>query len=480
MGNRRVVLFGVALAALFSIDAAAAASKGASRTSNRRSVVEHGGRPSRTYRYRDEEGAQEHDGLKDGGKIGSKRTKSNRGKDRSSSGSSRLSPRSSSSRSSSRLILAVVTRRTDGRGMEVVPSKRSSTKNSMLAGLATTVKGKATSLREDARGKMTEWKNIAKTTVWFSSKMEKFMIQMTWPDDGLLDDVWVKDTMKFLENAGNEPPRSPNNPNKRILRKLWLRMTEEDYRTKLKALQILHHASMDLSPEAHLRVRSQFMKMRDETNHKNRNEVYFESSRIAHVSSSGIPFLPLLRSYSSYTFRRIIDVPGGSKQVASILRSKKTPQAEAVSVLRRLEKLICMGVGCKVDRKTLNTVTGQVLQLSARDLMILWRLYVKGLTKLMKGGYKEGKAASPEAVVQLLRQYTKTQEVLEKYLRHFKRVVRDRSMFEDNQVDPAALEEALEACLTSVPPPRGTTATGEEDFDEESDVRGEEEEENEE
>lgn len=39
---------------------------------------------------------------------------------------------------------------------------------------------------------MIEWKKIAKTTVWFSSKMEKFMIQMTWPDDSLLDDVWVK------------------------------------------------------------------------------------------------------------------------------------------------------------------------------------------------------------------------------------------------------------------------------------------------
>lgn len=59
--------------------------------------------------------------------------------------------------------------------------------------------------------------------------------------------------MIFLEGAGNEPPRSPNNPNKRILRKLWLRMTEEDYRTKLKALQILHHITMDLSPEAHVR-----------------------------------------------------------------------------------------------------------------------------------------------------------------------------------------------------------------------------------
>lgn len=62
-----------------------------------------------------------------------------------------------------------------------------------------------------------------------------------------------QDTMNFLESAGNEPPRSPNNPNKRILRKLWLRMTEQDYRTKLKALQILHHTTMDLSSEANVR-----------------------------------------------------------------------------------------------------------------------------------------------------------------------------------------------------------------------------------
>lgn len=30
-------------------------------------------------------------------------------------------------------------------------------------------------------------------------------------------------------------------------------MTEQDYRTKLKALQILHHMSMDLTPEANVR-----------------------------------------------------------------------------------------------------------------------------------------------------------------------------------------------------------------------------------
>lgn len=62
-----------------------------------------------------------------------------------------------------------------------------------------------------------------------------------------------QDTMRFLEGIGSEPPRSPKNHRKRILRKLWLRMTEQDYRTKLKALQILHHMSMDLTPEANVR-----------------------------------------------------------------------------------------------------------------------------------------------------------------------------------------------------------------------------------
>lgn len=342
----------------------------------------------------------------------------------------------------------------------------------MLAGLAATMKGKAASMQEDAKGKVTEWRNIAKTTVWFSSKMEKFMIQMTWPDDGALDDAWVKDTMNFLESAGNEPPRSPNNPNKRILRKLWLRMTEADYRTKLKALQILHHTTMDLSPEANIRVRNQFMKMRDETNHKNRNEVYFEPARIVDVTNSGTPFLPLLRSYSSFAFRRMTEVQGGPKQIASTLRSKRTSQPEAVALLRRLDKLICTGMGCKVDRKTLNTITGQVMQLTARDLMSLWRLYVKGLTRLIKGGYKEGKTPAPDAVAQLLTQYTKTQQSLQRYLAHFKKIVRDRRIFEDNQVDL----ESLQSCLASVIEVEKAQEEDDEHEAEEDDDDGEEEE----
>lgn len=41
-----------------------------------------------------------------------------------------------------------------GRGMELVPSRRSPPKSSMFSGLAATMKGKAASMQEDAKGKV--------------------------------------------------------------------------------------------------------------------------------------------------------------------------------------------------------------------------------------------------------------------------------------------------------------------------------------
>lgn len=43
----------------------------------------------------------------------------------------------------------------------------------------------------------------------------------------------------------------------------------------------------------------------------------------------------------------------------------------------RRHELACNVAHVQVDRKTLNTITGQVVNLVARDVMSLWRLYVK-------------------------------------------------------------------------------------------------------
>lgn len=45
-------------------------------------------------------------------------------------------------------------RRSRAGGMELVPSRRSPPKSSMFSGLAASVKGKATSMQEDAKGKV--------------------------------------------------------------------------------------------------------------------------------------------------------------------------------------------------------------------------------------------------------------------------------------------------------------------------------------
>lgn len=103
MGRHCVALFGLALAALLTVDGAAAASKSAPRAGSRRSVSKPGGRPIRTPRYREEdEDVDDYGRLEDAGRMKRSRPKSKRTDDRHSSSHSRPSSRSSPSRSNSR------------------------------------------------------------------------------------------------------------------------------------------------------------------------------------------------------------------------------------------------------------------------------------------------------------------------------------------------------------------------------------------
>ncbi|CAM9106667.1 unnamed protein product, partial [Choristocarpus tenellus] len=370
------------------------------------------GRPRRDTRERRSR-RDPHDNRGSGGGVAREGDRGLSSRSRSRPVPSRSKP-SSSSRYDERDSYGRKDRRGHSGGRALVPTRsRPPPKPSVFSSLASTVKDKAAAMQEDAKGKVMEWKKIAKGK--FSSHFERFMLQMTWPDDNAVDETFVKDLMHYLDTADDYPDvRSPNNPYKRTLRKLWSRIAEDDYRTKLKALVLLHHMSTDLSVAASIRVRNHLMRMRDETNLKNRNEVYFEQSRISDVSSTGIPFLPLLKSYGSFTFRRMVEVKGGPGQVLATLKSKKTTQAEAVTLLRRLDKLICHGTGCRVDRKTMCKITADVIRFTANDTMIMWRLYVKGLNKLVKEEYKQDKAVDPEAVKQLVAHHAVTREILQK------------------------------------------------------------------
>lgn len=95
-----------------------------------------------------------------------------------------------------------------------------------------------------------------------------------------------------------------------------------------------------------------------------------QPSRIMDVSSSGMPFLPLLRSYSSFAFRRVTEVQGGPQQVNDatfplvvlILVKIKSPKVWKVAFIQRQESLHVV---------YLSTILGEIFARS--HLYLFWR-----------------------------------------------------------------------------------------------------------
>ncbi|KAG5175385.1 hypothetical protein JKP88DRAFT_265815 [Tribonema minus] len=381
----------------------------------------------------------------------------------------------------------------------LVPARRGKgrgppAKSSLLSGLASSVLEKASSMQEASKGKAMEWRKIVKGKV--SSQFERFMLQLTWPDDVPVDPVFTTDMMHYLDTADDYPDEmAPTNPYRRTLRKLWARMSEKDYRrtlrklwarmsekdyrTVLKSLMLVHHMGIDLGPDASMRARTHILRMRKEVNSKKGNEMYFQLQRIMDVNAVGEPFVPFIKAYASYAFKRATMFVGGLKVVSQTLKAKKTQEGTAVELLQTIDAMLNQGLNVKllqtidamlnqglnvkllqtidamlnqglnvkVDRKELVTdLTRAALQYTAGDMLELWRVYAAGVQRLAEGGFAgAGGKGAKDGKQRLLSGYASTRSAVSAYLDQCKKMklVRDLSKFEDNQVSDAALEQCL-------------------------------------
>ncbi|CAM9169336.1 unnamed protein product, partial [Phaeothamnion confervicola] len=422
-----------------------------------------------------------------------------------------------------------------GRGA-VVPARRrpqAAPRPSVLSGIMNTLADKAASMQEDTKGKVLEWRKIAKGK--FSSTFERFMLQLTWPDDTPIDQTFLQDLMHYLDHQDDYPnEHDKTNPYRRTLRKLWARMCENDWRTVAKSLMLVHSMSRsedelgpaelavgyvyfslflysfvfccpivcgaflvvrpppppkpcrDLSPPAASRVRKHIMTMRRELNPKNPAERYFQLGRVVSVSPTGHPFSALLKDYAAFAFKRVVAFDGGMRKLSSVLKSPKTPEATAVALLTQVDGLICLGVRCKLERKSqLNEVTKSMIQLTSTDLLELWRLLSGGIERLCQGRYSMAERALSDDVAALMHKAKDTQAALDKYLELFRKFVKDRSAFDDNQLDADAIATSLARLDTGGGDGGGArgvgaAASGIEDEDEEDEEDAAEEEEGEE
>lgn len=76
--------------------------------------------------------------------------------------------------------------------------------------------------------------------------------------------------------------------------------------------------------------------------------MYFQLMRIMDTNALGEPFVPFIKAYASYAFKRVTAFEGGLKAVSATLKGKKTPEGVAVDLLTAVEAIMLQGTHVKV------------------------------------------------------------------------------------------------------------------------------------
>jgi hypothetical protein len=139
---------------------------------------------------------------------------------------------------------------------------------------------------------------------YFSSDFEALLLRVTEPDDKrpAKDDI-----ERILATIGtfirNIDMNSDNNPYRVTLRKIWNKISEPDFRTKLKALYILHIILRYTDPEDSMIFKKLMDKMSKEYCKKFRN-YYFKFDSMQSQLTDDLPLGNFLAKYTSCVFKR--------------------------------------------------------------------------------------------------------------------------------------------------------------------------------
>jgi len=95
---------------------------------------------------------------------------------------------------------------------------------------------------------------------YYSSEYEKFLLTATWPSDQGIPPQLTKRLVESVARFPTRPASLPeDDPYRVTLRKLWKKMVEQDWRTSMKALYLLHALSRQ-SPVPKARALSRTLK----------------------------------------------------------------------------------------------------------------------------------------------------------------------------------------------------------------------------
>jgi ANTH domain len=152
-----------------------------------------------------------------------------------------------------------------------------------------------------------------------SSELEQVLLKATRPDETAVKGKHVERLVALTYQIS---PRQDIYGS--VLRKLWSKMAEKDWRTTIKALYILHRYSADASPEHAPSLKARLREMR-RTRDPKRKDKYFNTKQLVAGESSpeNIKFRAFMSRYAHYVLLRAQCFGGMFDEISSVPKPDK-------------------------------------------------------------------------------------------------------------------------------------------------------------
>jgi hypothetical protein len=226
-----------------------------------------------------------------------------------------------------------------------------------------------------------------------SSELEQVMLKATRPDDTPVKGKHVERLVGVTYQIS-----SRYDIYDAVLRKLWGKMAEKDWRTSIKALYILHRFSSDGAPEHAPALKARLRELR-RTRDPKRKDKFFNSKQLlaGDAKSENFKFRAFMSRYAHYVLLRTQCFGGMFDEISQLPKvdKKKAPKPVTSTTLRaeHLEAaamLLKAGVACQLKDGEECENTAIAAERVASDLIGLTSAVAIALNRAFKGDDLKG------------------------------------------------------------------------------------------
>jgi len=231
-----------------------------------------------------------------------------------------------------------------------------------------------------------------------SSELEQVMLKATKPDDTPVKGQHVERLVGVTYQISGRYDLYDA-----VLRKLWSKMAEKDWRTTIKALYILHRFSADGAPDHQASLKARLRELR-RTRDPKRKDKYFNSKQLLAGDSTpdNISYRAFLARYAHYVllraqcfggmFAEIYDAtPTRKKSKSSSAKTNTPPPPKPITStclknehLEASQMLLKAGVACSLKDDELSENTAIAMERVASDMIGLTTAVAKALNGALK------------------------------------------------------------------------------------------------